>query len=164
MGFDFLTTDWGFQSTLPQGERLFPDGRSGRISLISIHAPTRGATAGAVPVGRHGDISIHAPTRGATTVQRKGGDKGAISIHAPTRGATRLTERNPYWMGISIHAPTRGATGPYLWSQPGLKFQSTLPQGERRGCVAGRRQREVISIHAPTRGATCCWMSWADAR
>ena len=34
--------------------------------LISIHAPTRGATVTAAMSAKLGDISIHAPTRGAT--------------------------------------------------------------------------------------------------
>ena len=78
--------------------------------MISIHAPTRGATH---PVCRsyrryhyfnprshersdiiskfnhHGFvISIHAPTRGATITQSKFISCKLISIHAPTRGAT----------------------------------------------------------------------------
>ena len=121
---------------------------------ISIHAPTRGATASrramstlgrfqsTRPRGarlaawlsepRQGWISIHAPTRGATTSSNPKHHKDGISIHAPTRGAT--IER--FFMrckgAISIHAPTRGAT----------------EHGEIRVPHA------VISIHAPTRGAT----------
>ena len=34
------------------------------------------------------------------------------------------------------------------------KFQSTLPQEERRSPVPAACQRIEISIHAPTRGAT----------
>ena len=36
------------------------------IALISIHAPTRGATCGEFEVLYPNIISIHAPTRGAT--------------------------------------------------------------------------------------------------
>ena len=60
----------------------------GKVEIISIHAPTRGATDDTASVLLDISISIHAPTRGAT-------DKGIakykatlISIHAPTRGAT----------------------------------------------------------------------------
>ena len=164
-----------FQSTLPQGER-----RSSRISpglsenfnprshkgsdvltvksfayiVISIHAPTRGATYSVIslmavpcyfnPRSHKGSdvihalhlrfirISIHAPTRGATIkvgVERSG---CGISIHAPTRGATDGVKFSGSDITISIHAPTRGAT------RPGGAFLSLFD----------------ISIHAPTRGAT----------
>ena len=78
-------------------------------------------------------VSIHAPTRGATAMGCKNPSGISVSIHAPTRGATRkefesLTDKEfqsthphgvrPYrQLGrrvrgkVSIHAPTRGATG-----------------------------------------------------
>ena len=37
-----------------------------KLHIISIHAPTRGATAYVRKTGLGRDISIHAPTRGAT--------------------------------------------------------------------------------------------------
>ena len=59
-------TNFIFQSTLPQGERLRKLLRPTVGICISIHAPARGATVGLshalVPVR----ISIHAPARGAT--------------------------------------------------------------------------------------------------
>ncbi len=55
-------------------------------------------------------ISIHAPTRGATSLQFDNIKSSIISIHAPTRGATRLPGRTGSQHFISIHAPTRGAT------------------------------------------------------
>ena len=81
-----------------------------KFSKISIHAPTRGAT------GLHPlfisvmRISIHAPTRGATTSDNDKLDESEISIHAPTRGATTLPDFAVVTYKISIHAPTRGAT------------------------------------------------------
>ena len=105
---------------------------SNAIKPISIHAPTRGATARQFASYEFVEISIHAPTRGATvdvlnlkvefsnfnprshersdmngtvTVIYKG-----ISIHAPTRGATYKPIFAVAAMLISIHAPTRGAT------------------------------------------------------
>ena len=35
-----------------------------------------------------------------------------------------------------------------------LLFQSTLPHGERRGCLALSIEYTNVSIHAPARGAT----------
>ena len=37
--------------------------------MISIHAPTRGATNDRITIEFKADISIHAPTRGATNVR-----------------------------------------------------------------------------------------------
>ena len=60
-----------FQSTLPRGERPDrPITKWDRL-VISIHAPTRGATVFALDIMKDFDISIHAPTRGATV--RSGG-------------------------------------------------------------------------------------------
>ena len=55
-----------FQSTLLQEERRGGTGSGGSDLYISIHAPTRGATAKSVGWNACLDISIHAPTRGAT--------------------------------------------------------------------------------------------------
>ena len=56
---------------------------------------------------------------------------------------------------ISIHAPARGATdkGTRIASQQ-VKFQSTLPRGERRAGMDKLIEAMEISIHAPARGAT----------
>ena len=55
-----------FQSTLPRGERLLVLPYFSVIFLISIHAPTRGATFRYLLPILFPLISIHAPTRGAT--------------------------------------------------------------------------------------------------
>ena len=60
-------------------------------------------------------ISIHAPTRGATNEKIKKWQSEIISIHAPTRGATAQNVDQTKIRTISIHAPTRGAT---LFIQP----------------------------------------------
>ena len=98
-----------------------------------------------------------------------------ISIHAPTRGATRKLQYSSEQLIISIHAPTRGATTVTDIDWEIIKFQSTLPRGERRlrvpvyaglpyfnprshegsdRSVKKAGSRRIISIHAPTRGAT----------
>ena len=99
-------------------------------------------------------ISIHAPTRGATCL-------GTLSVHSRKDFNPRSHERsdadescNTAQQEISIHAPTRGATDISDLFAVNIIFQSTLPREERL-----RRWRYVwfrlISIHAPTRGATC---------
>ena len=92
-------------------------------------------------------ISIHAPTRGATYWSWYGFGARVISIHAPTRGATLMTgfalgsgndfNPRPYTRGdreceqvnklcrISIHAPTRGATSSLEEAGGAGGFQST---------------------------------------
>ena len=55
-------------------------------------------------------ISIHAPAKGAT-VQRQGVRlRAVISIHAPAKGATREFAKLDEAEWISIHAPAKGAT------------------------------------------------------
>ena len=98
---------------------------------------------------------------------------------APHVGAWIEIRQSPWTMDgpISIHAPTWGATCPALWvrsyrqhfnprSHVGsdvtavitavqlLRFQSTLPRGERPVYTAAQTQQIMISIHAPTWGAT----------
>ena len=55
---------------------------------------------------------------------------------------------------ISIHAPARGATALDSLRNRKIKFQSTLPRGERRGGASDTYDVMAISIHAPARGAT----------
>ena len=160
--FDTLAAYLLISSPAPARGATPPEDDDGDLDDISIHAPARGATekGGAIMAYRI-KISIHAPARGATPLltvsrmiscdfnprSRKGsdGDKGTddrgcriISIHAPARGATKL----PFKIAaaskeISIHAPARGATHKPAGSVTGARFQSTLPQGERRGGSAG---------------------------
>ena len=121
-------------------------------------------------------ISIHAPTRGAT-------GKVAIGKNAVTNFNPRSHERSDNYIPdefksyfISIHAPTRGATPKSLPPLPMFDnfnprshersdhdlcstmidciFQSTLPREERLPESMAKRMYGEISIHAPTRGAT----------
>ncbi len=61
-----ISVEGAFQSTLPRRERPQAVGDLTLIPAISIHAPTRGATADGTPDDRGIKISIHAHTRGAT--------------------------------------------------------------------------------------------------
>ena len=102
----------------------------------------------------HTVISIHAPTRGATYDCSFGVEQASISIHAPTRGATTHSRYGTTSLMISIHAPTRGATNALLKNPYVRLFQSTLLQEERRLTATQVESDDNISIHAPTRGAT----------
>ena len=134
-------SETGFQSTHPRGVRLSGTILSCLIIVVSIHAPTRGATTKNIPPGYNTYVSIHAPTRGATrfTASHSNGNrfnprthegcdiarnnlltKDWVSIHAPTRGATTWERKfNERWANVSIHAPTRGATRPRLRTHQG---------------------------------------------
>ena len=101
-----------------------------------------------------GRVSIHAPTRGATASTILVSLRVYVSIHAPTRGATVLTfSKSCLWI-VSIHAPTRGATEYRGKERKEERFQSTHPRGVRHIDSCSYLVRLVVSIHAPTRGAT----------
>ena len=145
--------------------------------VISIHAPTRGATYNGAkyfihcadfnPRSHEGSdrstgrlstvlcISIHAPTRGATWQTNEMQKSHKISIHAPTRGATKQyrakTNVNAKFQSTLPRGERQISTYPVLWRQ---KFQSTLPRGERLPVQINILPALFISIHAPTRGAT----------
>ena len=105
-------TTYQFQSTLPRRERrkepeqkcwdlcyFNPRSHEGSDesstsnttkTLISIHAPTKGATKATYGYFNDMSISIHAPTKGATVENVACKFKNKISIHAPTMGATQM--------------------------------------------------------------------------
>ena len=143
-----------FQSTHPRGVRPVDDAEKFAKWMISIHAPTWGATQPVVQLLCDIIISIHAPTWGATPGYRGVIAKCVlISIHAPTWGATKETFEKEYeslyfnprtHVGcdeqselftpryvISIHAPTWGATSCLPPFHLHLTFQSTHPRGVR---------------------------------
>ena len=122
-----------FQSTLPQGERQKTTKVQKEAAYISIHAPTRGATARQKWYRRC--------PRYFNPRSHKGSDKQreVVSVDNELFQSTLPQGERPNDTAtytdaqlISIHAPTRGAT-----ERPGKPdwcpvFQSTLPQGERQ--------------------------------
>ena len=146
------------------------------IPIVSIHAPTWGATYHAILWNFPKSVSIHAPTWGATAaLLAPQGTKG-VSIHAPTWGATlshpksikgrRFQSTHPRGVRppaalifckdstVSIHAPTWGATCRYVTPSLLAAFQSTHPRGVRPSEKTTISSIESVSIHAPTWGAT----------
>ena len=146
------------------------------FSIISIHAPTRGATVPEVPrtsASYHFNPRSHERSDSCSIT-------GLSSLLSFQSTLPREERRVPFLkeifaMNISIHAPTRGATTSTLPVASLATFQSTLPREERRilrSSIAGYlyfnpRSHERsdpcrllfshasnISIHAPTRGAT----------
>ena len=120
-------------------------------------------------------VSIHAPTRGATICNRFYYWTVPVSIHAPTRGATcRWKNRKCYWSfnprtheGCdykiqqiisriwSFNPRTHeGCDVSLFYTAPKrIVFQSTHPRGVRPTETITQVLFSV-SIHAPTRGAT----------
>ncbi len=91
---NMLYLAWKFQSTLPREERLTRIALFEKAHAISIHAPTRGATA-----ERHGkqyDLDNFNPRSHERSDSRCPGSTVIllhISIHAPTRGATAILHK-----------------------------------------------------------------------
>ena len=106
-----------FQSSLPRGERHLVITVFFVVVVISIHAPARGATETA-------DI-VRSRRPNFNPRSREGSDdlRHGCLLNLP----------------ISIHAPARGATCLEVLLLLPLKFQSTLPRGERRS--SGRTDR-----------------------
>ena len=132
------------------------------------------------PVSGWRVVSIHAPTRGATNSNRNRSPGLEVSIHAPTRGATKAIANGEKTIKVSIHAPTRGATN----TLPGIRlfsegfnprahagrdvFQKPTTLSTQRFNPRAHAGRDgellekwgeafTVSIHAPTRGATLCF-------
>ena len=99
-----------FQSTLPRGERLFD-------SITSLHLWDFN------PRSHEGSD----PDAGQT-------DPGTDHFNPRSHEGSDLPEPglDPAENTISIHAPTRGATVRSYLGRYNIRFQSTLPRGERR--------------------------------
>ena len=120
-----------FQSTLPRGERQ----RTERLLCLLYNFNPR-SREGSDTVFHakhlHSLISIHAPARGATKEVRKTLNLTLISIHAPARGATAF----PFKILLtSFYFNPRSREGSDVnnarYEEILELFQSTLPRGER---------------------------------
>ena len=143
-----------FQSTLPREERHIIPINGAFVSYFNPRSHERSDKT-SCHLQKFSVISIHAPTRGATDTP--------YSFSAPfTNFNPRSHERSDNDIAaiksmesISIHAPTRGATNNNgIVDNAELVFQSTLPREERLGLLLTIPCLVTISIHAPTRGAT----------
>ena len=163
-----------FQFTRPRGARhiqleLVQD------RLVSIHAPTGGATVLAVRAQLVEVVSIHAPTGGATRLTKSCRSfltfqftrpRGAR--HAATAARILLVRFNSRAHGgrdcrvpdhlpgavVSIHAPTGGATRSPYANLPSVTVSIHAPTGGATEKMAGCQHDGRVSIHAPTGGAT----------
>ena len=121
-----------FQSTLPRRERQRYYNKGVRVSVVSIHAPTQGAT-----VLRY---SAKWLTQFQSTLPRRERLLSGCSISFSDGFNPRS------------HAGSDRVTVCIFYNQIG--FQSTLPRRERRSPSPAARDQASVSIHAPTQGAT----------
>ena len=98
---------------------------SNNVQIVSIHAPTKGATMrllhledtltfqstlprrerhyNRLAVNRFLNVSIHAPTKGATYRDPSFTCNIYVSIHAPTKGATAISAKNSFQFSAEIN-------------------------------------------------------------
>ena len=130
-GISRVKTPLSFQSTHPLGGRQgFFGIRSGSTKFQSTH-PLGGRHKVVYVDFMKYPVSIHAPTRGATAAYFRRLGWSVVSIHAPTRGATANRGHKCPAGVVSIHAPTRGATRLGFHYLSTTRFQSTHPLGGR---------------------------------
>ena len=122
-----------FQSTLPRGERHWSDEQNHQLrqcfnprSHVGSDQKLLVAVFGLVVV------SIHAPTWGATIVVCTSHSFRRVSIHAPTWGATALIAIMSPCGAFQSTLPRGERLFYYDDIKEFYKFQSTLPRGERR--------------------------------
>ena len=145
-----------FQSTLPREERPFPtDFVTAFMPYFNPRSHERSDFTGDYTF-EVTLISIHAPTRGATVFRRAERNSCRISIHAPTRGATIPNIDIPDVAGFQSTLPREERHPRSVLCSLAIIFQSTLPREERRFTNCQKNLEWRISIHAPTRGATEC--------
>ena len=122
--------------------------------VISIHAPTRGATLGQINLSEpHTDFNPRSHEGSDLECQKSWEPKNYFNprSHEGSDGCSDIADQVDY---ISIHAPTRGATALIAIGVALYKFQSTLPRGERHFVLLITHTFIYISIQAPTRGAS----------
>ena len=121
-----------FQSTLPRGERLSAPNTVESTTLISIHAPARGATFSRICNFLHIQISIHAPARGATILIYFS-FFFSKNFNPRSREGSDDRFQKPWTETVNFNPRSReGSDTSGTWAnQIRLLFQSTLPRGER---------------------------------
>ena len=124
------------------------------LKILSIHAPTRGATCEILKLTP--DYFAFNPRSykrsdniGVTTSQQM-----LLSIHAPTRGATIYLSTLFYYLYFQSTLLQEERQEDTIMANIYAFFQSTLLQEERRGSAQYKGWHLLLSIHAPTRGAT----------
>ena len=145
-----------FQFTHPRGVRLAFDSLYEYVPIVSIHAPTRGATTLKTRGYRFFMFQFTHPRGVRRNFVYRITEEGKSFNSRTHAGCDTTPSLVAKFLGyVSIHAPTRGATGRILHPLfQHIPFQFTHPRGVR----PARNQKILyifsVSIHAPTRGAT----------
>ena len=160
-----------FQSTRPREARQFIDVEFPKL-LVSIHAPTRGATSKCRIVNikrcfnpraherRDDEAQNTTPSQMFQSTRPREARRPKAKVMTLVRFNPRAHERRDILQAVpdardtvSIHAPTRGATRNYYRQESAWCFNPRAH--ERRDILqAVPDARDTVSIHAPTRGAT----------
>ena len=141
-----------FQFTRPRGARLKRFSAQQDAVLVSIHAPTRGATGEKVKDFTDWAVSIHAPTRGATwnrppcgrrrrrfnSRAHEGRDPGGLRVQPRHEGFNSRAHEGRDWVLLIFRRLS--------------PFQFTRPRGARRGRRRTRRAATTFQFTRP-RGA-----------
>ena len=143
-----------FQSTHPHGVRPVSRIYRTMLSMVSIHAPTWGATVrcritSRKSLGFNPRTHMGCDCLGVSLVSRSLCFNPRTHMGCDVAPPTKEREER-----VSIHAPTWGATLAKDDLVTQAKFQSTHPQGVRLRLVYKFYIRHTVSIHAPTWGAT----------
>ena len=119
-----------FQSTHPHGVRHYAVSCMKQHSIVSIHAPARGATVEERKEPKGGEFQSTHP-HGVRL--RKAADSRTDAEFQSTHphGVRPQGSGQPHRCGVSIHAPARGATPLLRLSVFREMFQSTHPHGVR---------------------------------
>ena len=167
-----------FQFTHPGGVRRVFFASDAAKTMVSIHAPGRGATSDSLLIAPLSDVSIHAPGRGATCLRtfvhllhdsfnsrtREGCDLSVLPVMCHSvlfqfthPGGVRLAIADTLKaQEMGFNSRTReGCDGLHRHHQRlTTQFQFTHPGGVRLTNIYLRRPTTKVSIHAPGRGAT----------
>ena len=129
--------------------------QSNQQSIISIHAPPRGATDGACQLP-DGERFQFTPLReGRPQEPARDNDVIRISIHAPPRGATATRRPGRIRLfGFQFTPLREGRRTSWGGKAMNKLFQFTPLREGRRNQAARLQTYFCISIHAPPRGAT----------
>ncbi len=145
------------------------------VGVVSIHAPTGGATDCIVYLPFNSGFQFTRPRgarlchggtptllgafqftrpRGARRMSKPGTLAILVSIHAPTGGATSFRRPARTALRVSIHAPTGGATLCAVAVQGVYRGFNSRAHGGRDFESSDTGSWAEVSIHAPTGGAT----------
>ena len=122
--------------------------------IISIHAPTRGATRTEGTLYKNKDISIHAPTRGATWTVLMATHTLLFQSTLP-REERRIYSK-PIRLCFLYFNPRSHERSDFLCLFNRIGVFDFNPRSHERSDTewVPRQRNPMISIHAPTRGAT----------